>query len=285
MFQATFTDAQPYQPIWRVYPLWVESGDRTYPCADGTGVCLPAAAPSPEEPEAPEAPEPPEAPVIERSSAALAPDNDTSLLTTIAIPEGGEVFTGDFDGDGVDTVAWRIGNHFTFPGAGADGAARTMWYGNPGDTVLVGDWNNDGIDTIAIHRDNVVHVRNDFRGGNASNTYAFGLAGEQLLAGDWNGDGRDTIAVRRGNTVYAADKMLDNRWLHTFTVGADDTTLVVGDVDGDGRDTVLAYRDGAFVTDPGDDAAPVIAFGRTGDVPLLGRWEGSTGDSVGVFRP
>jgi hypothetical protein len=58
-----------------------------------------------------------------------------------------EVLVGDWDGDGVDTIALRRGNLYAF----ADEAtptgspAFTVSYGKATDTVVVGDWDGDGV--------------------------------------------------------------------------------------------------------------------------------------------
>src|SRR5690606_23645392 len=57
---------------------------------------------------------------------------------------GDEVLIGDWDGDGVDTIAVRRGNVIHVSGGHRGGdAARTFTYGRPGDTLLVGDWDGD----------------------------------------------------------------------------------------------------------------------------------------------
>ncbi|MHB1063952.1 MAG: hypothetical protein ACYC1Z_05560, partial [Georgenia sp.] len=54
---------------------------------------------------------------------------------------GDTVLVGDWDGDGVVTVAVRRGNVFHVKNSVSSGVAdKVVVYGNSGDTVLVGDW-------------------------------------------------------------------------------------------------------------------------------------------------
>ena len=77
-----------------------------------------------------------------------------------------EFFIGDWDGDGVDTLAVRRGTRFHVSNGFSGGRADTVLdYGRLGDTVLVGDWDGDGADTFAVRRGNVYHLRNTLTGG------------------------------------------------------------------------------------------------------------------------
>ncbi|MEE6283343.1 ThuA domain-containing protein, partial [Georgenia sp. MJ170] len=72
-----------------------------------------------------------------------------------------EVYVGDWDGDGTDSIAVRRGNEFFVSNAPRGGDADwTFRYGRPGDVVLVGDWDGDGRDTFAVRRGNEYHVKN-----------------------------------------------------------------------------------------------------------------------------
>ncbi|MDD9207877.1 hypothetical protein PU560_15585, partial [Georgenia sp. 10Sc9-8] len=56
-----------------------------------------------------------------------------------------EVFVGDWDGDGTDTLAIRRGATFHVRNALDGGPADVAFtYGRAGDVVLVGDWDGDG---------------------------------------------------------------------------------------------------------------------------------------------
>lgn len=68
---------------------------------------------------------------------------------------GDRPFTGDFDGDGIDTVGLHrestgkvyYRNSFTTGVADND-----FIFGDPGDILLAGDWNGNGTDTVAVYR-------------------------------------------------------------------------------------------------------------------------------------
>jgi uncharacterized protein YjdB/cytoskeletal protein RodZ len=110
-----------------------------------------------------------------------------------------QVFVGDWDGDGKDTVALRRGNTFAFTNE-TDPHAKpqfTVVYGKANDTVIVGDWDGDGKDTLAVRRGIRYYIRNTLASGNADKTIVYGKANDTTLVGDWNGDGKDTLGVRR----------------------------------------------------------------------------------------
>jgi hypothetical protein len=78
---------------------------------------------------------------------------------------GDKPFTGDFDGDGTDTVGLhRESSGFLyFRNSNTTGVADlSFFYGNPGDLLFAGDWDGDGNETVAVYRraTNMVYVRN-----------------------------------------------------------------------------------------------------------------------------
>jgi Peptidase family M23 len=78
---------------------------------------------------------------------------------------GDKPFTGDFDGDGVDTVGLhRESSGFLyFRNTNTTGVADfAFFYGNPRDILFAGDWNGDGIDTVAVYRRStgILYIRN-----------------------------------------------------------------------------------------------------------------------------
>jgi hypothetical protein len=68
---------------------------------------------------------------------------------------GDRPFSGDFDGDGIDTIGLhrpstgRVFRHNANSGGFAD---VEFIFGNPGDKLIAGDWNGDGTDTVAVFR-------------------------------------------------------------------------------------------------------------------------------------
>ncbi|MEE6283178.1 ThuA domain-containing protein [Georgenia sp. MJ170] len=199
-----------------------------------------------------------------------------------------EVFVGDWDGDGVDSIALRRGNTFHVSNAPRGGDADwTFRYGRAGDTVLVGDWNGDGTDTFAVRRGNEYHVKNHLLGGDADVVFNYGRADDDVLVGDWNGDGTDTFAVRRGNEYHVKNHLLGGDADVVFNYGRADDDVLVGDWDGDDLDT-LAVRRGATYhvknSTTGGDADWTFTYGRAADVTLVGDWNGDGLDTLAVRR-
>src|SRR3954471_11873420 len=77
-----------------------------------------------------------------------------------------EVYVGDWDGNGTDTLMVRRGNQFLARNSANSGNADvTFSYGNPGDAVLVGDWDGNGTDTLTVRRGNTYYVKNSVTTG------------------------------------------------------------------------------------------------------------------------
>ncbi|WP_197522643.1 hypothetical protein, partial [Occultella aeris] len=108
------------------------------------------------------------------------------------------VLVGDWNGDGIDTLAVRRGNIYYFINSLSSGNAdRVVAYGRTSDRVLIGDWNGDRVDSLAVRRDNLYYIANGFGGGAADRVVAYGRATDAVMVGDWNADGIDTLGIRR----------------------------------------------------------------------------------------
>jgi len=98
------------------------------------------------------------------------------------------VFVGDWDGDGVDTLALRRGNRFSFANENVTGAAlEHAFFGAAGDEVLVGDFDADGRDTLTIRRTTQFLVANEL-GGPVDARFFFGAMTDAALAGNFDGN-------------------------------------------------------------------------------------------------
>jgi hypothetical protein len=132
-----------------------------------------------------------------------------------------------------------------------DGTSTSFYYGNPGDYAVMGDWDCDGIDTPGLYRqaDGFVYLRNSNNQGNADIRFFFGNPGDVPLAGDFNGNGCDSISIWRPslNRVY----IINNLGSNNGGLGAAE-----------------------FFYD----------IGITGDSPVVGDFNGSGIDSVGLHR-
>lgn len=106
--------------------------------------------------------------------------------------------TGDWDGDGKDSLGLRRQNFYFFRNALTSGPAEgTVQYGTSTDQVLVGDWDGDGKDTLAVRRGSTYYIKNSIAGGQADRTVVLGRPTDQALVGDWDGNRTDTLALRR----------------------------------------------------------------------------------------
>ena len=162
---------------------------------------------------------------------------------------------GDWDGDGVDTPAYRVWGTNTFL------LARTLdagndpadWirvdYGKPDSAVFAGDWDGDGTDTFALRHEgtNTFHFRNDLAGGTASFTTDYGRPWDQVVVGTFREGGHDTLSVRRGNSfLLKYDFSGGPADIRTDYGTPDDWNFVIGDWDGDGVDSPTIRRDNIF---------------------------------------
>ena len=206
------------------------------------------------------------------------------------VPAGAEVFSGDWDGDGVDTLGWREGNLYTFAESNVDGGGGfvTMRYGRAADEVLVGDWDGDGSDTIGVRRGSTILLRDDLAGGVATTSYAYGRVDDDAIAGDWDGDGADSVAVRRGNLVLLSNALESGAAEQEVRFGRASDTLLAGNLNREAGDELAVRRGNTFyvqssLTD--QVAARALELGRADDLPLLGDWDDDGSDTIGVFRP
>ncbi|MFT8639671.1 FG-GAP repeat domain-containing protein [Bifidobacterium sp.] len=154
------------------------------------------------------------------------------------------VYSGDWNGDGKDTLVVRRGNVYYFKDSLTGGQAdETLVYGKDSDVLLIGDWNGDGKDTLAVRRGNVYYFKDSLTGGQADETLVYGKATDDVVVGDWNGDGKDTLAVRRGGTYYFKNSLTGSGEADEVLVyGRSTDSVLVGDWDGNGTDTLAVRR-------------------------------------------
>jgi lipoprotein-anchoring transpeptidase ErfK/SrfK len=151
-----------------------------------------------------------------------------------------------------DTVAFTNGKgyFYVWNQLSHTPAIEKFPYGAAGDLPVWGDWNGDGVDTPGVFRNGAFHLRDATTPGPATLTFYFGRAGDIPFAGDWDGDGIDTVGIFRPSEqkFYILD--------HTPAKGAS-----------------VTQPDRSFV------------FGRIGDKPFVGDFDGDGKDSLGLHRP
>jgi hypothetical protein len=102
---------------------------------------------------------------------------------------GDVAFTGDWNGDGIDTPGLRrpTDGFVYLRNTNSTGVANiSFFYGNPGDVVFAGDWDGDARDSIGLYRpsNGVIYLRNQLSTGIAGLSFPVG-GGMLPAAGDF----------------------------------------------------------------------------------------------------
>jgi hypothetical protein len=206
----------------------------------------------------------------------------------------------------VDDAFWHLRSSLD---AGPD--TVQFIYGRMGDRPLMGDWDGNATATAGVVRraPDGVHLRwllrNTNSGGAAQIAFLYGLAGDPAIpayydfpiVGDWDGNGTDTAGVVRVQpqrlTFLLRNSNTSGSAQISFSYGRFGTP-VVGDWDGNGIDTPGVVRDDGL--DPGNEqwllrnsntggrADISFVYGRGGDFPIRGDWNGDGKDTAGVVR-
>jgi hypothetical protein len=192
--------------------------------------------------------------------------------------------TGDWDGDGIDTVGVfdPLAGRFLLRNSNTPGAPDLSFlYGNPGDIPLAGHWTaastHDGVGTYRNTNGTMyLFLRNQLTTGYADLTAIVGNPGDLPIVGDWNGDGVDTVGLYRpdSTTFYLFNRNAPDMEVETqFTLSGG--VPIAGRWTGSGGAGVGFFADGVFsLKDTLESGAfdRTVNFGETGDVPLAGRW-------------
>jgi len=231
--------------------------------------------------------------VTDSPNSQILSDANSELLARTSLLDGW-TWELDTDGDGVDDLA------------------LPQW-GVASDVAVVGDWDGDGDDNIGLYRPSVGVFALDFDGDGIFTVtnpdelfYPFLGAGPDAVpvVGDFNDDGTDTVGVYVPPTGHwfidddgdgVVDRTFDNPGF-----GGDEDFPVVGNWDGLGPDRIGIYRPSIniWVLDidndgvlSGPDRAVGPVFGSSGfggqpdhDLPVVGDWDGTGADRVGIFR-
>ncbi|MBT8202157.1 MAG: hypothetical protein KJO87_02520 [Acidimicrobiia bacterium] len=134
---------------------------------------------------------------------------------------GDQVFVGDWNNDGKDTLGINRGGHIFLTDSHADNGVPVptnydFWFGAPGDRAFGA--NTDGIegDSLILYRptNGFSYYTHEIPGSGdvitaGNKTFFFGQAGDRFTVGDWNDDGRDTPGIYRpdNSTVYLTNDL------------------------------------------------------------------------------
>jgi len=178
-------------------------------------------------------------------------------------------------------------------------------YGSGKDYPVLGDWSGDGGIKLGVYRSNGQWVLD--LNGNAIQekcqtdlcvTFG-GTGGDIPVVGDWTGNKIARIGVYRdGKWILDSDGSgtLDScgidLCIDSFGGNRGDVP-VVGDWNGDGTDKIGIYRNGKWILDKNgngllEDCQVDLCIenfgGSSGDIPVVGDWNGDGKDKIGIYR-
>jgi CSLREA domain-containing protein len=220
---------------------------------------------------------------LRNSNTVGAPD------ITVAFGSSGDLpVTGDWNGDGIDTVGvykpdtgivyLRNSNTAGAPDYG-------FVFGNPGDTPLAGKWDRTmSGDSVGVYRDSngILYLRRSLDTGFSDYFMILGNPGDAGIAGDWNADGYDSVGVfRPSNTRFYLSNVNGNGITFSdvdfvFYPAAGGIPFA-GDWTGGGQSGAAWLIDSTMhlryqLYDGG--ASKTFAYGTTGARPVAGKWTG-----------
>ncbi|WP_345307150.1 hypothetical protein [Candidatus Villigracilis saccharophilus] len=187
--------------------------------------------------------------------------------------------TGDWNGDGIDTIGIYRNGSFYLRNSNTLGFADIVFaFGQPGDQPVAGDWDGNGVDTIGVYRNGLFLLRNSNSAGAEDISFYLGNPGDVGIAGDWNGDGADTTGVFRPSNGVIFLKNLNTSGFADINInyGLSGDMPVTGDWNNDGIDTIGVYRNAQFLLRNSNTigfADIVFALGNPGDMPIAGNWD------------
>ena len=178
-----------------------------------------------------------------------------------------------------------------------NGALQTAFGG--GDTdAFVAKIGSTLSDTTGLYRLSVPDflLRNSNTSGGADLRIPFGQKGDLPVTGDWDANGVTDVGVLRTTGDFALRIDENSTEIQQFFQPAPKNLPLAGDFDGDGFDTIGTYASTAaeplFLLANAHAQEAVVAevdilffFGKTGDLPVAGDWDGDGIDTVGLYRP
>jgi lysophospholipase L1-like esterase len=148
---------------------------------------------------------------------------------------GDQVFVGDWDGDGDDSLGISRNGKIYLANTNATVVADLeFWFGLPTDIAFGADTNGDGKDSVIVYRrsNSFAYYTNDTSQAVAltNGELFFGVPGDQFVMGDWDGDGIDTPGVFRGSgtTVYLKNDFVTGNADESYPWGGSNWRPVAG---------------------------------------------------------
>ena len=123
-------------------------------------------------------------------------------------------------------------------------------------------------------------------------------ASEKPIYGDWNGDGKTKVGVYNNGTWlldYNGNGVWDGPAIDRaifWSTGQSSDVPVMGDWNGDGRTKIGIYNNGTWILDyngngvwegPGVDKTIFWSTGQSGEVPVVGDWNGDGKTKIGIY--
>ncbi len=201
--------------------------------------------------------------------------------------------TGDWNGDGIDTIGLYDKNQgwFYLRNAFQSGPWDEVFRQGPQPSLrlpIAGDWDQDGVDTIGLYdqQQGRFYLHNDHFTDKWALVFNQGAKNTTRLpiAGDWDGDGVDTIGLydQQQGRFYLSNKHYSGPWDYVFNQGPKNSHRIpiAGDWDGDGVDTIGLYDQSQgwfYLRNTNSTGAWSIVF-RQGPrpslrLPIVGDWD------------
>lgn len=218
------------------------------------------------------------------------PTNNTSILSPVMLPPGGNGKAFDFDGDGkADISIWRPDTGEWFVLRSSDSSVSTQnnfGLGSLGDRIVPGNYDGDLKTDFAYWRPSTGVWTIKQSSNNQNITFTLGQSGDVPVAGDYDGDGKTDIAVwRSSNGTWYYRKSADGS-IQSYAWGAGTDVPVVGDFDGDNKTdfTVVRPSDSNWYILQSSNGMTTIQWGSIGDRLVPGDYDGDGKCDVGVWR-